>query len=53
MQFFISRFLLGGAPHKVPNGAAAPGKLYLLSLTTVLNDKTQRVLPFKVAFLMK
>ena len=23
-NFFISRFLLGGAPHKVPNGTAAP-----------------------------
>ena len=26
MQFFISRFLLGGAPHKVPNGAAGSAR---------------------------
>ena len=24
VQFFISRFLLGGAPHKMPNGADGP-----------------------------
>ena len=32
VQFFIARFLLGGAPHKVLNGAAAPALTFYPNL---------------------